>query len=107
MRRGDVVTVALSGDYGKPRPALVVQADVFDAIPSVTVLPLTSQLTDAALMRITIPPASANGLRVVSQVMIDKAITVPRGRIGDVIGRLDGEALRTVGAALSRFLDLG
>ncbi|MDB5483908.1 MAG: transcriptional modulator of MazE/toxin, MazF [Caulobacteraceae bacterium] len=107
MRRGDVVTVALSGDYGKPRPALVVQADVFDAIPSVTVLPLTSQLTDAALVRITIPPASANGLRVVSQVMIDKAITVPRGRIGDVIGRLDGEALRTVGAALSRFLDLG
>jgi mRNA interferase MazF len=83
------------------------QADVFDAIPSVTVLPLTSQLTEAALVSITIPPASANGLRVVSQVMIDKAITVPRGRVGSVIGRLDVEALRTVGAALSRFLDLG
>ena len=107
MRRGDLVTVALSGDYGKPRPALVVQADVFDAIPSVTVLPLTSQLTDASLIRITVPPASANGLRVVSQVMIDKAITVPRSRVGDVIGRLDVDALSTVGAALSRFLDLG
>lgn len=107
VRRGDVVTVALSGDHGKPRPALVVQADVFDAIPSVTVLPLTSQLTDATFIRITVPPAPANGLRVVSQVMIDKAITVSRGRIGGVIGRLDAEALGTVGAALSRFLDLG
>ena len=106
MRRGDVVTVALSGDYGKPRLALVVQADVFDAIPSVTVLPLTSQLTDASLIRITVPPAPANGLRVVSQVMIDKAITVPRGRVRGVIGHLDGEALGTVGAALSSFLDL-
>lgn len=106
MRRGDLVTVALSGDYGKPRPALVVQADVFDAIPSVTVLPVTSQLIDATLIRITIPPTSANGLKVASQVMVDKAITVPRGRVGGVIGRLDEEALGTVGAALSRFLDL-
>ena len=107
VRRGDVVKVALSGDYGKPRPALVVQADVFDAIPSVTILPLTSQLIDATLIRISIPPTSVNGLRVASQVMIDKAITVPRSRVGGVIGRLDEEALGTVGAALRRFLDLG
>ncbi len=106
MRRGDVVTIAVSADYGKSRPALVMQADVFDAIPSVTVLPLMSQLTAAPLVRITIPPASANGLRVASQVMIDKAITVPRSRVGAIIGRLDAEVLRVVGVALSRFLDL-
>jgi mRNA interferase MazF len=106
VRRGDVVTIAVAGDYGKPRPALVVQADAFEAIPSVTVLPLTSQLIEASLVRITIPPASANGLRAVSQVMIDKAITVPRVRVGAVIGRLDADALRAVGSALSRFLDL-
>ena len=107
VRRGDVVTVALSGDYGKPRPALVVRADVFDAIPSVTILPLTSLLIEATLIRITIPPTSANGLKVASQVMIDKAITVPRSRVGGVVGRLDEEALGAVGAALRRFLDLG
>jgi mRNA interferase MazF len=63
-------------------------------------------LADATLIRITIPPTSANGLKVISQVMIDKAITVPRDRVGGVIGRVDGEALGAVGAALSRFLDL-
>ncbi|MHB8211101.1 MAG: type II toxin-antitoxin system PemK/MazF family toxin [Acidithiobacillus sp.] len=29
MNRGAVVVVALQGDYGKPRPALVVQSDMF------------------------------------------------------------------------------
>jgi mRNA interferase MazF len=106
VRRGDVVTVAAAGDHGKPRPAVVLQAHPVEAIPSVTVLPLTSQLTDAALIRITVRPAPANGLRVVSQVMIDKIMTVPRGRVGGVIGRLDGDLLRDVGAALGRFLDL-
>jgi mRNA interferase MazF len=63
MRRGDLVTVALQGAYGKPRPALVIQSDLFDAHPSVAVLPVTSELRDAPLFRIRVEPDAKNGLR--------------------------------------------
>jgi mRNA interferase MazF len=104
VRRGDVVTIATSGDYGKPRPALVVQSDAFEAIPSVTVLPLTSEIHDEHLIRITVQPTKGNGLRTASQVMIDKATTVPRTRVGDVIGRAGADTMRAVNIALGRFL---
>ena len=106
MRRGDIVTIAISGDYGKPRPALIVQADAFDAIPSVTVLPLTSALNTAPLVRIDVSPTPENALRHPSQVMIDKAVTVPRGRVGAVVGHLGPDELRAVDRALGRFLGL-
>ena len=107
MKRGDVVTVVTSGAYGKPRPALVVQADAFEAIPSVTVLPLTSDLHDAGLVHLTVLlPDQQSGLPVVSQVMVDKAITAPRSKVGAVIGRLDDETLRTVSVAPGKFLGL-
>jgi mRNA interferase MazF len=104
VRRGDLVTIALSGDYGKPRPALVVQADAFDALISVTVLRLTSELHDWPLFRITVEAGPDTGLQRRSQVMIDKAATVPRSRIGQRIGRLDADTMQTVNAALARFL---
>ena len=106
VRRGDLVTIALSGDYGKPRPALVVQADAFDALTSVTVLRLTSELHDWPLFRITVEAARGTGLQRRSQGMVDKAATVPRSRIGQRIGRLDSETMQTVGAALARFLGI-
>jgi len=106
IRRGDLVTIALPGDYGKPRPALVVQADAFEALPSVTVLRLTSELHDWPLFRITIEADSGTGLQKPSQVMIDKAATVPRSRIGQRIGRLDADTMADVGAALTKFLEL-
>ncbi len=106
MKRGDLVTVVAAGDYGKPRPALVVQADAFEAIPSVTVLPLTSELHAAPLVRVTLEPNAANGLRAVSQVMIDKAQTVPRSKVGTVIGQVDGDQMQVVGVAFGRFLGL-
>jgi mRNA interferase MazF len=106
VRRGDLVTIALSGDYGKPRPALVVQDDAFDALTSVTVLRLTNELHDWPLCRITVEAARGTGLQRRSQVMIDKVATVPRSRIGQRIGRLDGDTMRAVSAALAKFLGL-
>ncbi len=106
MRRGDLVTVAIGGDYGKPRPALVVQDDAFAALPSVTVLRLTSEIHAEHLVRVTVSPTPENGLRVPSQIMIDKAVTIPRGRAGPVIGHLDKALMRTVGKALAAFLGL-
>lgn len=106
MRRGDFVTVATAGDYGKPRPALVIQSDAFEPIPSVTVLPLTSEIHEETLIRITVRPDPQNGLRAISQVMIDKTLTIPRARIGQVIGHADAETMRETGAALGRFLGL-
>jgi mRNA interferase MazF len=106
VTRGDIVTVAMSGDYGKPRPALVVQDDAFAALESVTVLRLTSDLRDAPLVRITMQPSAANGLRLASQVMVDKAATIPRRRLGERIGRADASTMATINDALSRFLGL-
>lgn len=106
MTRGDLVTIAITGDYGKPRPALVVQANAFAALPSVTVLRLTSMLCGEDLIRITVQPSSGNGLRVASQVMIDKAVTLPREKVGTVFGRLEHEAMLAVSRALSAFLGL-
>ena len=106
MKRGDLVTVAVSGDYGKPRPALVMQSDLFAELPSVTVLRLTSDIHAGHPIRITVRPEPANGLRAISHVMIDKAISVPRERIGQVIGHLDDTVMAEVGRALAAFLGL-
>lgn len=107
MRRGDLVTVALPGDFGKPRPALVVQADPFLETGTVTVLLVSSTLVDAPLIRPTVDPTPENGLIRPSQVQVDKAMTVKRERIGGVIGRLDDEAMLTVTRSLALFLGLG
>jgi mRNA interferase MazF len=106
VKRGDLVTVVTSGDYGKPRPALIVQADAHAEHPSITVLPLTSELHDTPLLRITVEPGEGTGLRLWSQVMVDKAITIPRAKIGHRIGQLDGATLGDVDRALAAFLGL-
>jgi mRNA interferase MazF len=106
LKRGDVVTVAISGDFGKPRPAVIIQADAFDATGTVTVLLLTGTLTEAPLIRPPIEPSAANGLTRPSQVMIDKAMSVRRERIGVPIGRLDDETMLTVTRALAVFLGI-
>jgi mRNA interferase MazF len=106
VNRGDLVTVALPGDYGKPRPALVIQSDLFDEHPSVAVLPVTSELRDAPLFRIALQPDAKNGLRKPSQVMVDKPHTVARERLGPPFGRLDDMTLLTVNRALALFVGL-
>jgi mRNA interferase MazF len=107
VTRGEVVTIVLPGAYGKPRPALIIQSDFFEALGSVTVLPITSELRSAPLMRIPVAPTDDNGLRKQSQVMIDKTQTVPRDKIGSSIGRLHADKLVEVDRALATFLGLG
>ncbi len=107
MKRGDLVTVAVSGDYGKPRPALVIQSDAFAALPSVTVLRLSSEIVPAHLVRITVEPSVENGLRSTSQIMVDKATSIPREKVGRTFGRLDDTSMRAVDRALMSFLGLG
>jgi mRNA interferase MazF len=106
MKRGDLVTIAVAGDYGKPRPALIVQADAFNELGSVTVLRLTSTLHEAPLIRLTVRPSAENRLRATSQVMVDRAISVPRDKIGPSFGKLDDETMQAVGRALAVFLGL-
>jgi mRNA interferase MazF len=106
MKRGDLVTVAVSGDYGKPRPALVVQADAFDMHPSVIVLPLTSEIHDAPLFRVALDAGASTGLRSHSQIMVDKATAVPRTKLGTPIGHVDTATMQAVDEALRGFLGL-
>ena len=104
MRRGDLVTVALQGDLGKPRPALVIQSDLFDTHPSITILPVTGELRSAPLFRIAVNPSELNGLAKPLQVMVDKPQSIAREKIGAVIGRLDDESMLAVNRALAVFL---
>ncbi len=106
MKRGDLVTVAAQGDYGKPRPALVIQSDNFAEHPSVTVLPLSSTLFDTPLFRVTIAPNAENRLTKKSQAMIDKATTLPREKIGSVIGNLDYAEMQEIDRCLAVFLGI-
>ncbi len=104
MKRGDLVTVSLPGRYGKARPALIIQSDLFDVHPSTTILPITSELRDVPLFRITIEPNQENGLRCTSQVMIDKAHTVPQEKLSLPIGQLTDEQMLIITRALAVFL---
>ncbi len=106
MQRGDLITVALQGDLGKPRPALVLQSDWFVGHPTVTVLPVTGTLVDAPLMRITLEPNVANGLNKTSQVMVDKTITVRREKIGSVLGQVAPEKMLEIERCLAVFLGI-
>ena len=106
MRRGDFVAVAIQGDFGKPRPALVVQANQFDGLATLTVLPVTSTIIDAPLLRITVDPDERNGLARRSQVMIDKIITVRRDKVGPAFGRAGDELMLAVNRALLVFLGI-
>lgn len=106
LTRGDVITVALHGDQGKPRPALVIQSDFFSDLASVTVLPITSTLRNAPLLRVVIEPTDRNGLTKRSEIMVDKAQTPNRGRLGPVIGRLDDATMVAVNRGLAVFLGL-
>ena len=106
MMRGDLVTVAMQGDFGKPRPALVIQANQFSEHSSATVLPITSALVAAPLLRVKVQPSAENGLQKPSQVMVDKAITVKREKVGPAFGRIEADALMEVERCLAVFLGL-
>ena len=104
MKQGDLISVSLPGDYGKPRPALVIQSDLYEHLNSVTVLPLTSSVLSAESCRVAVEMSEQNGLRQRSQVMVEKAATLPRAKAGPVIGRLSTADIDAVNRALAVFL---
>jgi mRNA interferase MazF len=108
VKRGAIVVVAARGAYtGKPRPALVVQSDLFNPThASLTLCPITSDCVDAPLFRLTLAPGPRTGLKSVSQVMIDKIVSVPRGAVRGEIGQCDAGELEAVDDGLRRWLEL-
>ncbi|MXY40203.1 MAG: type II toxin-antitoxin system PemK/MazF family toxin [Rhodospirillaceae bacterium] len=106
MRRGDLVTVALPGDFGKPRPALVIQSGFFADHTTVTVLPVTTAATDAPLFRLPVDPSPDNGLRQPSFVMVDKAMSIRSEKLGAPFGRLAEADMNRVNRALALFLGI-
>jgi mRNA interferase MazF len=106
VRRGDIVIISAQGDDGKPRPAVIVQSDALNEAESVLVALSTSDVTDAPQYRLTIAPTASNGLKAVSQVMIDKVLAYPRAKCGPVIGRLSGAEMLVLNAMLSVVMGL-
>jgi mRNA interferase MazF len=109
VKRGAIVVVAVRGaDTGKPRPAVVVQSDLFNPThASVTICPVTTDCVDAPLFRPTLLPGSRTGLKEVSQVMVDKVVSVPRAAIRQEIGECDSRELEGLDDCLRRWLELG
>jgi mRNA interferase MazF len=106
IARGDLVSAVLAGDYGKPRPVLIMQDDAFGSLHSLTVLPLTSDLQPSPAVRIRVEPSRGNGLQKLSEIMVDKTQTVTRSKIGRRIGFLDEATMRAASVALRQFLGL-
>ncbi len=107
LRRGQFIVIVQQGDYGKPRPALVVQSDLFSELSSVLVCPTTSAiLEEADLFRLTIYPTTENGLRQISQLAVDKIAPVARAKVGQIIGSADAEFMERVERAMSLFLGI-
>ena len=104
MKRGDLVTVILPGAYGKPRPAVIVQSDRYEAMESVTFLPMTSEVLPKQVFRITVAPTTENRLQTQSQIMADKCSTLPLAKVGQVFGHLGAADLARVDRALAAFL---
>ena len=107
MKRGHIWTVAGGPDYaGKPRPAVILQDDAFDATSSITVCPLTTERLDAPLIRLPIEPSERNGLKTASHVMVDKITTVSKRKLDEPVGRLSDEDMVRVNRAVVVFLGL-
>ena len=107
MQRGNIVLVALSGDYGKPRPAIVVQSNLFNPTHSSYIIcPITSTLQNSPLYRITLEPSAQNGLKVISQIMVDKVQTINQKRVGNVIGYATKEEITKLNRSLVLILEL-
>lgn len=107
MRRGEIWTVAGGRDYaGKPRAAVIIQDDSFDATDSVTICAFTSDPADAPLFRLTIEPSERNGLRTSCRLMADKITTVPKSKVGEKVGRLGDEDILRLNRAIAVFLGL-
>jgi mRNA interferase MazF len=107
MRRGDIWTVAGGkDDAGKPRPAVIVQEDSFDATDSITMCGFTTDATEAPLFRLPVTPNARNGLPAVCRLMVDKVTTVPKSGPGQRVGRLDEADIRLLDRALVVFLGL-
>jgi mRNA interferase MazF len=107
MKRGDIWTVSGGTDYtGKPRPAVIVQDDDFDATQSITICAFTTDPTEAPLFRIPIEPNDGNGLHAASSIMVDKVTTVPKTKLGERVGRLDDQDIIRLNQAILVFLGL-
>jgi mRNA interferase MazF len=108
LKRGSIVVVATRGACtGKPRPAVVVQSDLFNPThASVTVCPITTDCVDAPLFRSPLPPGARTGLRHASQVMVDKVVSVPRSAIDAEIGECSPDEMEAVAAGLRHWLEL-
>ncbi len=107
MKRGEIWTVAGGKDNaGKPRPAVIVQDDSFDATDSITVCAFTMDKTEAPLLRLPVQPNERNGLRVTCRLMVNKITTVPNTKVGARVGRLDDEDILRLNQAVAVFLGL-
>jgi len=107
FKRGDIVICILSGDYGKPRPGVVVQSNLFNTThASITICPITSHQVEAPLFRLSLEPSSQNGLKSISQIMVDKVSSLKKEKVQKKIGTLSKDQILILNNALKLWLEI-
>ena len=107
LKRGQLISIAIQGDFGKPRPALVIQSDMFNETHNtVTVALITSDLIDAPIFRVNIDPTEENGLNHKSQIQVDKMMTIKKDKVGSVIGKADDTTMIKINRATALWVGL-
>lgn len=105
MKKGDIVTIAMQGDYGKPRPAVVFQSEKL-VTDSILLIPFTTYLIEESKIRILIKPNKNNGLQKTSQTMTEKITAIKKDKVGEVIGRLEPDEVKQIEQAMLLILDI-
>ncbi|MBV8801565.1 MAG: type II toxin-antitoxin system PemK/MazF family toxin [Gammaproteobacteria bacterium] len=107
LKKSDIVVCVINGDYGKPRPAVIIQSDLFNPThSSFTICPITSHCIEAPLFRLSIQPNIENGLNQPSQIMVDKIMTLQKEKIRQKIGSISNEMQTQLLKAIQRWLGI-
>lgn len=107
LKRGDVVLAVVPNELGRPRPGVVIQADEFNKdLSTIFVCPISSDVREGLSLRPVIEAKASNGLRLRSQIMTDKMISLKHDRVRRVIGRVDQKTSEQLDRALLIVLGL-
>ena len=106
MQRGEIITVAMAGDYGKPRPAVVIQTDRVGITDTILVCLISSDLQDLPSIRIDVPATTGTGLERPSQIMVEKIFAVVKVKCRKRIGLIDAETQGVLNEALFMMIGL-
>ena len=106
MKRGEVWTFVGHGLGSKPRPGIVIQSDTAANAGTITVIPVTTTVSEIGRVRTRVSIADEDGPRI-SFAMVDKITPIKVQNFGKRLGELSLHEIRAVESALLAHLGFG